>query len=86
MIPSTQISLRAFNETLTVLQAAVNAVTQLSAFDLTDFGTNNTVQEFERVESVIKESFTSFGVSSYSLFTVSKNIEFLSRSCPTNGQ
>lgn len=53
----------AFNETLTVLQAAVKAVTQLSTFDLTDFETNNTVQEFEKAESVIKESFTSFGLS-----------------------
>ncbi|KAH9032228.1 hypothetical protein EDB85DRAFT_1258787 [Lactarius pseudohatsudake] len=53
----------AFNETLTVLHAAVNAVTQLKAFDLTDFQTNSTVQEFERVESVIKESFASFGLT-----------------------
>ncbi|KAI9439116.1 hypothetical protein H4582DRAFT_117595 [Lactarius indigo] len=53
----------AFNETLTVLHAAINAVTQLSVFNLTDFESNSTVQEFERVESVIKESFTSFGLS-----------------------
>ncbi|KAH8991458.1 hypothetical protein EDB86DRAFT_2830832 [Lactarius hatsudake] len=53
----------AFNETLTVLQAAVKAVTQLKAFDLTDFQTDSTVKEFERVELVIKESFASFGLT-----------------------
>ncbi|KAH9058117.1 hypothetical protein EDB87DRAFT_952989 [Lactarius vividus] len=53
----------AFSETLTVLHAAVDAVTQLRAFDLTNFQTDSTVQEFERVESVIKESFTSFGLT-----------------------
>lgn len=71
--PSTLISfsLRAFNETLTVLQAAAKAVTQLSVFDLTDFEANNTVQEFEKAESVIKESFTSFGVSFFLMFSAS---------------
>lgn len=53
----------AFNDTLAVLKAAAKAVTQLSQFDLKDFENNNTVHEFEKVESVIKESFTSFGLS-----------------------
>jgi hypothetical protein len=53
----------AFNDTLAVLKAAAQAVTQLSQFDLTDFENNNTVQEFEKVETVIKDSFTSFGLS-----------------------
>ncbi|KAH9058139.1 hypothetical protein EDB87DRAFT_1578283 [Lactarius vividus] len=38
----------AFNETLTVLQAAVIAITQLSVFDLTKFESDNMVQEFKR--------------------------------------
>jgi hypothetical protein len=57
---------------LAVLKAAAQAVTQLSQFDLTDFENNNTVQEFEKVETVIKDSFTSFGVS----------FVFLSPLCP----
>jgi hypothetical protein len=46
-----------------VLQAAAKAVSQLSVFDLANFESNNTVQHFEKAETVIKESFTSFGVS-----------------------
>lgn len=53
----------AFNETFVVLQAAAKAVTQLSIFDMTDFEVNDTVKEFEIAESVIKESFSSFGLS-----------------------
>ncbi|KAF8266939.1 hypothetical protein EI94DRAFT_1802333 [Lactarius quietus] len=53
----------AFNETFVVLQAAAKAVTQLSIFDMTDFEVNDTAKEFEIAESVIKESFTSFGLS-----------------------
>ena len=46
-----------------MLRAAAKAVTQVTQFDLTDFENNNTVKAFEKVESVIEESFTSFGVS-----------------------
>jgi hypothetical protein len=63
MLVDSYASLRAFNDTLAVLKAAAKAVTQLSHFELADFEKNDTVQEFEKVESVIKESFTSFGVS-----------------------
>ena len=70
-----------------MLKAAAKAVTQLSQFDLNDFENNDTVQEFERVESVIKECFMSFGVRFvFPMPTVSVGIEFMSRSYLRNGQ
>lgn len=70
-----------------MLKAAAKAVTQLRHFDLNDFENNDTVQQFEKVESVIKESFTSFGVRFvFSMSTVSIGIEFMSRSYLRNGQ
>ncbi len=66
-------SLRAFDETLKALRAAVDAVTQLSVFDLTNFEEHDTVQAFGDAESEIKKSFESFGVS-LSIFDVSPKI------------
>lgn len=65
---------------MTVLQAAAQAVAQLSIFDLTDFENNGTVKKFEHAESVIAGSFNSFGVRFvFLMFSVSENIEFLSQ-------
>lgn len=72
---------------MTVLQAAAQAVAQLSIFDLTDFENNGTVKKFEHAESVIAGSFNSFGVRFvFLMFSFSENIEFFSHnSYPSNG-
>jgi hypothetical protein len=51
---------------MAVLSDTARAVPQLSHFDLTDFEKNDTVQEFEWAESLIKECFMSLGVSLFS--------------------
>jgi hypothetical protein len=57
------ISTSAFDQTLATLEAATKAVTDLRAFDLTNFTNHATVQAFVGAEALIQESFKSFNVS-----------------------
>ncbi|KAI0263560.1 hypothetical protein BC834DRAFT_971251 [Gloeopeniophorella convolvens] len=52
----------AIDETLLALKAAVQAVTELRNFDLTNFERNTTINGFQEAEKRIKESFESFGL------------------------